>query len=85
MNVWGGRRAQAERDWWASRLPLPCLRCRAPVTPGSDWDVGHRVPRAFAPDLQWDRDNQWPEHRGCNRRAGATPVTVDAPPRRGVP
>ena len=71
MGEWGGRRAQAERAFWASFLPLPCGRCGLPVTEGSRWDVGHRVARSVDPGLTWDRDNMWPEHAKCNRAAGA--------------
>ncbi len=71
MPTWGGRRSQAIRAWWAGQLPLPCSRCGQPVQASHDWHVGHRIAKSVAPELQWDRDNTWPEHAACNLSAGS--------------
>lgn len=66
------RASQRDRAWWARQLPLPCARCGRPVHPSEPWDVGHRIPQVIDPGRARDRDNQWPEHRYCNRSAGAS-------------
>jgi hypothetical protein len=42
---------------------VDCWRCGRRILPGSFWDLGH---------ADWD-STRWmgPEHRGCNRSAGA--------------
>lgn len=49
--------------YWTPRMrlePWTCRRCGKPIPPGdrAAWDLGH--PEPFEP-----------EHRGCNRQAGA--------------
>lgn len=83
MTSWGGRKVQAVRKQWAQQLPLPCLRCGEMVYRHQVWHVGHRIPRSLRPDLQWEQENQWPEHATCNL-AGQTSIpttpTVDRRP-----
>ena len=59
------------RNYWRTRLPLPCTWCGLEVSDEHAWDVGHIIPRSTAPELTWDVSNQWPEHASCNRAAGA--------------
>lgn len=49
---------------------ITCPRCRQPITPDQQFDVGHSVDVALRPDLMWRTDLMAPEHRDCNRRAG---------------
>lgn len=65
LGGWGWQH-QRKRAWWAPRVAaggVDCARCGEPIIPGEPWDLGH---------ADHDR-NQYngPEHRGCNRSAGA--------------
>lgn len=57
---------QQLRRAWEPRVAagsVRCARCRRPIRPGSDWDLGHD-----------DNDRskyRGPEHQRCNRAAGA--------------
>lgn len=73
---WGGRRAQKAREFIAATLPAPCIRCRQTVWPWQDWDTGHRQDRDTHPELTWVPSNWGPEHRRCNRGAGARYATA---------
>lgn len=69
---WSGHRVKKARAYWRTRLQveaLPCSRCGQPVLLTERWDVDHLVERINDGDLD-NRDNQWPAHRSCNRRAG---------------
>jgi hypothetical protein len=61
-----GHDHQAERARWAPAVAhgvIPCTRCGHLIAPGAYWDLGHD-----------DNDrSRWtgPEHRRCNRAAGA--------------
>jgi hypothetical protein len=71
-----GRSHEAERKRWAPRVDaglVDCARCREPIEPGRPWDLGHNAERTA-----WTG----PEHRVCNRRAGA--VTANALRKVGV-
>ena len=61
-----GHRHQKLRASWDRRVQaggILCARCNQPITPGEPWDLGHD---------DHDRTRyQGPEHRGCNRSAGA--------------
>lgn len=70
---YAGSKARALRAHWTGRIRaagvLPCRRCGKPVTLAMAWDVGHIVDRALGgADTV---ENTWPEHRGCNQKAGA--------------
>lgn len=43
---------------------VACARCGELIKPGEPWDLGHR-------DGSGKREYQGPEHRTCNRSAGA--------------
>ena len=62
------------------RLEAVCPRCRRVIYPGEEWDAGHARDLALHP--QQDTTRAWvrnavargllrPEHRRCNRSAGA--------------
>lgn len=57
---------QALRKRWAHLVEsgqVCCARCGLPIAPGSSWDLGH---------VDGDRSRYaGPEHRRCNRHAGA--------------
>lgn len=65
---------QKRRKRWADRLrnegPRPCARCGALVYHGDEWDLGH--PEGADLVLGGDGYGSAPEHRRCNRSAGAT-------------
>lgn len=48
-----------------------CARCGHPIRPGQAWDVGHVLPLDTHGHLADDPANMRPEHRRCNRSAGA--------------
>lgn len=58
-------RHQQERARWKPKVntgTVPCARCHRLIPPGTPWDLGHN-----------DNGPGWwgPEHRHCNRSAGA--------------
>lgn len=59
------------RAWWAPRVrrgTVACARCGWLIEPDEPWDLGHD-----------DDDRNYytgPEHRDCNRRAGAAKATA---------
>ncbi|NBH01949.1 hypothetical protein [Amycolatopsis sp. SID8362] len=62
-----GAQHQALRRAWSPRVAtgqVPCARCGEVIRPGTPWDLGHR-------DGTGKREYQGPEHRRCNRQAGA--------------
>ena len=62
-----GAAHQALRRRWASvvaRGGVMCARCGREIVPGSPWDLGHV-------DGSGKGEYSGPEHRRCNRRAGA--------------
>ena len=63
--AWRRRRAQWQQ--LVDRGDAVCWRCGHPILPGQPWDLGHLTDRAAGGQ---DRDTA-PEHRGCNRSAGA--------------
>lgn len=72
MTRWGGRLVTALRAAWAPRVEaghVACWRCGLLITPGQDWDLGHRIARADGGTD--DPTLIAPEHRDCNRGAGA--------------
>lgn len=61
-----GRAHQAERKRWAvlvDRNGVICWRCKLPIAPGTPFDLGH--------DDHDRTKHKGPEHRACNRAAGA--------------
>jgi hypothetical protein len=92
------RRARAYWQTRQQREGLHCARCGRPITTTrGPWalDVGHIVAAADALRRGWDLDqinaieNTRPEHRRCNRSAGArlgntTRTTTHTPTRSGV-
>lgn len=61
-----GHTHQQRRKWWAPRVAagrIRCWRCGHRIIPGTPWDLGH--------DDDDRRRYRGPEHRACNRRAGA--------------
>jgi hypothetical protein len=61
-----GWRHQRVRAAWRPRVDaglVDCARCGEPIVPGEPWDLGHD-------DVDRSR-YQGPEHRACNRSAGA--------------
>lgn len=62
-----GARHQQLREAWASHVAtgtVHCARCDRPIKRGAPWDLGHK-------DGTGKREYSGPEHRSCNRRAGA--------------
>jgi hypothetical protein len=61
-----GTQHQTLRKTWAPLVDagqVTCPRCARPITPGQPWDLGHH---------DTDRTRYTgPEHRTCNRAAGA--------------
>lgn len=57
-----GRAHQELRKTWARKVEaggVRCARCGEPITPGSEWDLGH---------VDGDRSRySGPEHSACNR------------------
>jgi len=62
---YGSSHQKLRRRWAAviARGGVTCWRCRLPILPGMAWDLGHD-------DLD-RRIYRGPEHRYCNRAAGA--------------
>jgi hypothetical protein len=61
-----GWRHQRVRAAWRPRVEaglVDCARCGEPIVPGEPWDLGHD-------DVDRGR-YRGPEHRYCNRSAGA--------------
>lgn len=85
MNTYQHRTwAVAVRHWRGQQArgrTLACARCGGPIArvQGTDksLDVGHITARVIAVQLGWSVEeinaisNTQPEHRGCNRTAGA--------------
>lgn len=66
-----GRRIMVQRQAWAQRIAttdVTCPRCDEPVTPDQAWDLGHQEDLALGGH---PLSLMVPEHRSCNRRAGA--------------
>lgn len=60
-----GRGHKAERARWEPKVRaggVHCARCGEPIEPDRPWDLGHTDDR-----MGWTG----PEHRTCNRTAGA--------------
>lgn len=71
---------QRERARWAKEVEAGraiCWRCRRPIQPGSPWDLGH--------DDHDRTQYRGPEHRACNRGAGARKVNQQRRTRRRQP
>ena len=65
----------------SKRNNAPCQRCgqainykAKPGTTGDSFECGHKLPMKTHPELAYDPANLGPEHRTCNRSAGAKPV-----------
>src|SRR4051794_33813464 len=78
VNAWSGRRAIQVRAAFgrAQSWPVPCGRCGKLVQPDppghvgrSRWVLGHRIPRAVAPELTWVWSNFQVEHARCSNRS----------------
>jgi hypothetical protein len=57
------------RASWAAVIAtsiVTCPRCGKHITSDQPWDLGHRT----ALRSGGSNGDAWPEHRGCNRRAG---------------
>ena len=66
-----GRRDQAARARLAPLIAsgrAVCWRCAQPIDPAEPWDAGHLDDLALGGDPAGERQ---PEHRACNRSAGA--------------
>lgn len=62
-----GAAHQRLRRRWADLVAaggVQCARCGDPIGPRQQWDLGHV-------DGSGKREYQGPEHRACNRSAGA--------------
>lgn len=61
-----GSEHQRTRASWRQAVAageVACARCGRLIVPGAPWDLGH---------VDGDRSRYWgPEHRRCNRSAGA--------------
>ena len=65
-----GHALRQARAAWTPALAtgrVICPRCRQPITPTQAWDLGHTTDLA----LGGDPASTVPEHRSCNRAAGA--------------
>ena len=66
----GGWKWHRRRQAWVPIVAaghVQCWRCRKYIGPGDLWDLGHRIDvSAGGTD-----DDTAPEHRACNRAAGA--------------
>lgn len=72
MSGWGGRRTMNLRGRWRALIAaggVPCSVCGIELEPGAPFDLDHRHALVLGGDV-WDRDNLWPAHQRCNRRAG---------------
>lgn len=61
---------QQLRRSWAARIrtgDVTCPRCGLPILPGMKWDLGHRIDAQHGGTMT----DATPEHRHCNRSAGA--------------
>ncbi len=69
-----GWQHQQRRKRWAAHLrdvgPVACAKCGGLVAHGDDWDLGHANGNDAV--LGGDGTDSAPEHRTCNRSAGAT-------------
>jgi hypothetical protein len=68
-NVSRGRREALRSQAWAAYDGV-CRRCGLPIDPDEPWDLGHIVAKADGGTVT--PDNLAPEHRRCNRSAGAS-------------
>jgi hypothetical protein len=59
----------------AATLPAPCPRCGLPVHPDA-FDVDHLDPCLTNPEAIMDVTRMAAAHPGCNRAAGARPITT---------
>jgi hypothetical protein len=56
------RQWRKRRAMWAARLPMPCYRCGALITPDMAWHLDHTTPRSQGGH---DADAR-PSHARCN-------------------
>ena len=62
------------RAAYAASLPAPCGYCHEPVIPGSEWVLGHVVPRSAG----GGDDKLRVEHRSCSQAGGPEPPRLVA-------